>query len=176
MKNLINIIILVLSMNLAYAQENYQVVKKKVLFIRHYVGKHGFPKPNPNGERLKTGNLQLDMRVSLMLPYDMQPDGLYLPFREYLIVMARRPFIYLFNDFFYTINTFDYEYKSLIKDGEIDPINLFEALPENKTFITEIDEDVLAKIWIIEAEWVQIPFKEKTTSTAIERINGRTNK
>lgn len=66
MKNLINIIILILSMNLVFAQENNQIVKKKVLLIRHFVVKHGFPKPNPNGERLKTGNLQLDIEQLIM--------------------------------------------------------------------------------------------------------------
>src|SRR5690554_1805148 len=98
MAKLINIIILIFSMNLSFAQDNNPIVKKKVLFIQYFVGEYRFPKPN--GEELKIGNMQLDNLMLMMLPYEERPDGPHWPFQNYLIDMARDPFIYLYNDFF----------------------------------------------------------------------------
>src|SRR5690554_1017059 len=114
MKYIINIIIFFFSANLLLAQEESKIVKKKVLFIQHFVGTYHFPKST--GELLNTGNLGLDQIHLILLPYEERPDGSHWPFLDYLMDVNRHPFIYLYNDIFLSSVFSSIEYKNFLKE------------------------------------------------------------
>src|SRR5690554_6305302 len=98
MAKLINIFILVLSMNFVLAQES-KIVKKEVLFVRHFQGGHHFPTPEDE-------NVELDHVRHIILPYEKRPDGppwqygSHWRLQNYLYEFSRDPYIYLFNKIF----------------------------------------------------------------------------
>ncbi|WP_214227963.1 hypothetical protein [Pedobacter sp. B4-66] len=157
---LASVLLLLLSFQLSFAQQESKVVIKEVLFVRHFLG--DFKLPKPTGTTLSLVG-ELDSYRFMIVPYNKKPGGGHWAFENYLFEFWQNPFIYHYNEIFLSNMTFKQDYVDMIKNSSKKSkyTDLVSSLPNDQTYLIQKSQGILANVWLIEAEWEQFTVKDK---------------
>lgn len=131
---LASILLLLLSFQLSFAQQESNVVIKEVLFVRHFIGDFKLPKP---ADTILSLTRELDSYRFLIVPYNKRPGGGHWAFENYLFEFWRNPFIYNYNEVFLSNMTFKQDYVDMIKASSKKSkyTDLVSSLPNDQTYL-----------------------------------------